>query len=53
LFDCFFQSYAQEITGLDLVNKTIQYHDPNNNWSHFKGKLFIEEMPNGNQSAIE
>jgi hypothetical protein len=44
----FFQSYAQEITGFDLVNKTIQYHDPNNNWSHFKGKLFIEmKMPKG------
>jgi hypothetical protein len=57
LFICFivfFQTSAQEITGLDLVKKTIQYHDPNNNWSHFKGKLFIEmKMPNGNQRLSE
>jgi hypothetical protein len=57
LFIClivFFQSFAQEITGSDLVKKTIQYHDPNNNWSHFRAKLFIEmQMPNGNQLPSE
>jgi hypothetical protein len=53
LFICFIvvsQTSAQKITGPDLVKKTIQYHDPNNNWSHFKGKLFIEmQMPEGSQ----
>ena len=57
LFICFivvFQTSAQEMTGLDLLKKTIQYHDPNNNWSQFKGKLFIEmQMPNGNQRLSE
>lgn len=49
-----FPASAQQMTGLDLLNKTIQYHDPNNNWSQFKGKLFIEmQMPNGNQRLSE
>jgi hypothetical protein len=48
------QTSAQKITGPDLVKKTIQYHDPNNNWSHFKGKLFIEmKMPEGSQRLSE
>ncbi|MGK0296058.1 MAG: hypothetical protein ACI884_002233 [Ulvibacter sp.] len=48
------QISAQKITGPDLVKKTIQYHDPNNNWSHFKGKLFIEmKMPEGSQRLSE
>lgn len=49
-----FQTSAQEMTGVDLLKKTIQYHDPNNNWSQFKGKLFIEmQMPNGNKRLSE
>jgi hypothetical protein len=53
-FIVFFQTSAQEITGLELVKKTIQYHDPNNNWSHFAGKLFIEmQMPDGNERLSE
>jgi len=50
----FFQTSAQEITGLDLVKKTIQYHDPYNNWNRFKGKLFIEmDLANGNKRLSE
>ncbi len=50
----FFQTSAQGISGADLLKKTIQYHDPNNNWSNFKGKLFVEmQMPNGNQRLSE
>jgi len=32
---------AQEISGTELLNKTIDYHDPNNSWSSFKGNLDI------------
>jgi len=37
---------AQEITGKDLLNKTINYHDTNGNWSTFKDTLEVSmEMP--------
>lgn len=46
---CGIQTYAQEISGQDLLKKTIAYHDPNNNWKTFKGELAIEMiMPEGN-----
>ncbi|APA64505.1 DUF6503 family protein [Maribacter sp. 1_2014MBL_MicDiv] len=35
-------NYAQEITGTQLLERTIAYHDPENNWSSFKGKMLIE-----------
>ena len=34
-------SYSQEITGNQLLEKAIQFHDPNNNWATFKGTLFV------------
>ncbi len=34
-------SFSQEITGDELLKKTIQFHDPNGNWKTFKGKLFV------------
>jgi hypothetical protein len=38
---------GQELTGEQLLEKTIQYHDPNHNWSTFNGELFITmETPN-------
>ena len=35
-------NYAQEITGTQLLEHAIAYHDPENNWSSFKGKMLIE-----------
>lgn len=35
------QSYAQELTGKQLLDKAIQYHDPNGNWDTFKGTLLV------------
>jgi uncharacterized protein DUF6503 len=32
---------AQELTGTQLLNKAIAYHDPNGSWDTFQGKLFI------------
>lgn len=33
---------SQELTGEQLLEKAISYHDPENNWSTFKGKMLIE-----------
>tara|TARA_R110001592_G_scaffold32976_7_gene114873 strand:- start:6935 stop:7645 length:711 start_codon:yes stop_codon:yes gene_type:complete len=35
------QSFSQELTGSQLLEKAIQYHDPNGNWNTFKGTLFV------------
>ncbi|MFT6869568.1 MAG: hypothetical protein ACJAYY_001984 [Paraglaciecola sp.] len=34
-------SFSQGLTGNELLEKAIQFHDPNNNWSTFKGNLFV------------
>lgn len=34
-------SFSQEITGDELLQKAIQFHDPNGNWETFKGELFV------------
>ena len=39
-------TFCQELTGNELLEKAIQYHDPNGNWSTFTGNLFITmEIP--------
>ena len=35
------KTFAQEITGKQLLEKAIQFHDPNGNWETFKGRLFV------------
>ncbi|MGI9552168.1 MAG: DUF6503 family protein [Aurantibacter sp.] len=45
---------AQEIAGNELLEKAISYHDPNDNWKGFKGKLFITmETPNASNRVSE
>ncbi len=34
-------SFCQEITGIELLNKAITFHDPNGNWNTFNGTLHI------------
>lgn len=36
-----FLGNAQEITGTELLEKAISYHDVNGNWKNFEGKLSI------------
>lgn len=36
-----FNGYSQEITGNQLLEKAIQFHDPNGNWETFKGTLLV------------
>lgn len=45
---------AQQITGNELLEKAIQYHDPNNVWPSFHGKLSITmETPNNNDRVSD
>ena len=40
-------SFAQEITGKQLLEKSIKYHDPEGKWETFQGTLYITmETPN-------
>ena len=32
---------SQTISGEELLNKAIEYHDPNSNWSHFKDSFTV------------
>lgn len=41
LFLTYFSSMAQELTGNQLLDKAIAYHDPDGAWKTFQGKLFI------------
>lgn len=42
-------SFSQEITGQQLLEKAIDYHDPNNNWQSFKGNFKVTmTTPNQN-----
>jgi len=39
--------HSQDIKGKELLEKAIQYHDPQGNWETFKGTFFITmETPN-------
>lgn len=50
----FFPVVAQELTGSELLNKAIQYHDPNNFWSSFKGNLGITmSTPDGKKRVSD
>ena len=40
--------FGQNWTGSELINNSIEYHDPNNNWPKFSGALNITmETPTG------
>ncbi|TXD47703.1 DUF6503 family protein [Polaribacter sp. IC073] len=34
-------SFSQEITGDELLEKAIEFHDPNGHWQTFEGELFV------------
>ncbi len=45
---------AQEISATDLLDKAIAYHDPNDLWEIFQGKLFITmTYPDGKERLSE
>lgn len=46
--------HSQELTGAELIEKAIQFHDPNGNWETFNGNLFVTmETPNKPQRNSE
>lgn len=49
-------SFCQVLTGNELLEKAIQYHDPNGNWGSFNDQLFITmeipEKPNRDSHII-
>ena len=41
-----FQGFSQKLSGKQLLEKAIQYHDPNESWESFNGTLFVTmEIP--------
>jgi hypothetical protein len=47
LFFFGFNNYSQTLTGKQLLDKALAYHDPNNNWATFNGELLVTmETPN-------
>ena len=58
LFFCLFLvnpcCFSQDITGEQLLDKAIDYHDPEGNWKTFNGTLFITmETPNSGKRDSE
>lgn len=50
----FTKAGAQELTGNQLLEKAIAYHDPNKNWKSFNGRLFITmETPDASDRVTE
>ena len=46
-FLAFQVSFSQYITGPELLNKAIKYHDPNGNWEQFNSQFIVTmETPN-------
>ena len=46
LFSVSLSTFSQQLTGNQLLEKAIQFHDPNGNWENFKGNLFVRmEVP--------
>lgn len=41
LFLIAFQGFSQELTGKQLLEKAIKFHDPNGNWETFAGELYV------------
>lgn len=53
-FLVFCKTFSQEISGKQLLNRAIHYHDPAGNWDNFKGVLEVEmKMPNGTEKLSE
>lgn len=48
-----FVSFSQQISGLDLLDKAIQYHDPQNKWNTFNGtfNVTMESPKNSNRTS--
>ncbi|MEE9361727.1 MAG: DUF6503 family protein [Cellulophaga sp.] len=53
-FICCVNSVAQDITGIQLLEKSIKYHDPHNSWKSFNGDFTVTmESPKGDLRISE
>tara|TARA_B110000091_G_C13809884_1_gene474482 strand:+ start:846 stop:1553 length:708 start_codon:yes stop_codon:yes gene_type:complete len=41
VFFAYFLGFSQALTGNQLLEKSIQFHDPNGNWNAFKGSFMV------------
>ena len=41
---------AQSLTGIQLLKKSIKYHDPDSHWNSFNGTLFMDQLDQDNKS---
>ena len=49
-----FTAFSQNITGDELLDKAIKYHDPNNNWTSFNDTLLVTmESPKGTKRVSD
>lgn len=49
-----FQSIGQELTGEQLLEKAIAYHDPNGSWSSFSGNFLVTmSTPDGKERVSD
>lgn len=48
-----FLCFSQQISGLDLLDKAIKYHDPQNQWETFNDTLYVtmESPKNSNRTS--
>ncbi len=47
-------AFGQDLTGNQLLQKAIEYHDPNGSWSSFKGRLSITmNTPDGKERVSD
>ena len=42
IFLIFHNLFSQELTGKDLLEKTINFHDPKNNWTDFQDSFTVK-----------
>jgi len=47
-----FQVHGQQLAGTQLLEKAISYHDPNNGWSEFKGRLEVTMRTPDNSERV-
>ncbi len=53
VFSCNSISDSNPKTGKELILKSIEYHDPNNNWSYLKASFVIQDsLPPGRDSRL-
>jgi len=48
LSSCSVEDESKELTSIEVLNKSIEYHDPNENWDKLEMSIHIQEPRTGN-----